>query len=125
MGQQPSKAVPAARAEAPLNEKRVYSGSPQATLSESKIAAYSRSTDASAGLALDKLKSWQQEFDDVSILRARRAGPSTDAAFSPVSHQATLPVGSYQRSSYPGLGREIDFDRRPANLQPGAQGDQA
>lgn len=74
MGQQPSKAVPAAaRAEAPLNEKRAYSGSSQATLSESKIAAYSRSTDASAGLALDKLKSWQEDFDNVSILFARRA----------------------------------------------------
>lgn len=67
MGQQPSKSAPVVtRTEAPLNEKRAYTGS--TTVSEAKLAAYSQSTDASAGLSLDKLEAWQHDFDNVSIL---------------------------------------------------------
>jgi hypothetical protein len=72
MGQQPSKSAPTSvRTEAPIDEKRAYKDFSTATLSEAKLAAYTRSTDASAGLALDKLEAWQHEFDNVN-----RTGPT-------------------------------------------------
>lgn len=70
MGQQPSKPTNTpSKAQAQFDEKRTAIRSSAQLPSEDKLAAYSRSSEGSAGLALDKLEAWQHEFDNVSLKR--------------------------------------------------------
>jgi hypothetical protein len=70
MGQQPSKpTITPVQAQVQFDEKRTAIQSAAQSPSEDRLAAYSRSSEGSAGLALDKLEAWQQEFDNVSTDR--------------------------------------------------------
>lgn len=64
MGQQSSKAAGSSIAvrEERLNEKASSSVTPSAE----RVMSYARSTEGAAGLALNKLDTWQNEFDNVS-----------------------------------------------------------
>lgn len=70
MGQQPSKSAAtnaSSKAQVEFDEKRTPIRPSPCSPSEDRLGIYSQSSEGSAGLALDKLEAWQNEFDNVSM----------------------------------------------------------
>ncbi|KAI5453687.1 bleomycin hydrolase [Naganishia albida] len=70
MGQQPSKPTNTpSHSQVRFDEKRTSTQTSSQSISDDRIAAYSKSGKGSAGLALDKLVSWQRQFDESPVLQ--------------------------------------------------------